>query len=187
MLKKIGIIFIALLFAACQSDTETQQSAADQPPMDDPMMQQQEPMADADISDDELETFVQVNISLQETQMEAQEEMIEILDEEGISIDDFNQITQGLQMGQSEEDLDVSDEVLDNYNQASERIEEIEQRLDGDFEDAIAESGIDQDRFMEINMAIQQNPELMQRVQEIMQQEGGMPEQQPQTPPGDAY
>jgi hypothetical protein len=175
---------ITLFLAACQSDPETQQSAADQP-MDDPMMQQQQPMADADVSDEELEAFVEVNMSLQETQMEAQEEMIVILEDEGISIENYNQIAQGLQAGQSEEDLAVDAAEFEKFESASQRIEEIEQRLDDDFENAVAESGMDSGRFMEINMLIQQNPELMQRVQQLIQEEGGMQQQQPA--PQDAY
>ncbi len=185
MLKKLGVLLLVVLFAACQSDTEPQQQTADQPPQD-PMMQEQQPMADADVSDDELETFVEVNINFQETQMGAQEEMMGILEEEEISIENYNQIAQGMQMGQSEEDLEVSSDEIDKFERASERVAEIEERLDAEFEEAVAASGMDSERFMEINMMIQQNPELMQRVQQMIQQEGGMEGQQ-QQPPADEF
>lgn len=181
------IFLIAILTAfliGCQGDRDMQQTAQDQSIEQDPF-QQQQPMAETDVSDDELEKFVEVNVEFRDVQMEAQQEMMTVLEDEDLSAEAYNQIAQGRQMGQADEDLNVSAEDLEKFESASETIAGMEEELDAEFEDAIADAGMTMERFQEINMAIQQNPELMQRAQQMIQESSGMQQQPTPTPPAE--
>ncbi len=177
MYRFITIILFAALIFGCESDSPPEQTATDQP-MQDPFQQEQE-MVDVDVSDEELELFIDVTVEFQEGQMAAQQEMIGIVEDEGMSVDSFNEIAQGMHMGQTQDELDVSDSDMEKYNAIAELIDEIERELDSEMEEILAEAGMSMDRFQEINMALQQDQELLQRAQEMMQ---GAMMQQEQTP-----
>lgn len=182
MLKYISVIVIALSFIACQNDSsmdQAQQQQQQEQPQD-PMAEQTQPefnqdqAAEVDLSDEEMEQFVEAIVKAQELQMESQEEMMDIVEGEGISVEMYNQITQAQQMGQSEEDIDASAEDMQNYNNALEKIMEVEERLEPQMVEAIEETGMDMERYQEINMAVQQDPELQQRIQQELQGSGMM-------------
>ena len=181
MLKYISTLVIALSFIACQSDSsmdQAQQQQQQQP--QDPMAEQTQPefgqgeSAEVDLSDEELEQFVEAIVSAQELQMESQEEMMEIVEGEGISVEMYNQITQAQQMGQTEEEIDASAEDMENYNNALQKIMEVEERMEPQMVAAIEETGMSMERYQEINMAVQQDPALQQRIQQELQASGMM-------------
>jgi hypothetical protein len=180
MLKYLSVLIIAFTFLACQSDPPSQDPAQQpQQPMDEQMQgQMQQPTIDTEVSDEELDQFLDASARAQEVQMGFQQQMISIVEEEGIEVETYVQIAEGLQMGQSEEDLNVSDEDMEKFNRASASIEEVGQEMDNELETVIEEEGMSIERFQEINMAIQQDPSLQQRIQEKM----GAPDMPPQDP-----
>lgn len=185
MYKLLTAIVFAFAFMACQGDNSQDQSMQQDPMQQDPMqqenpMQQEEPTAQTEVSDEELETFLDVSSELQEIQMGSQQEMIAVVEDAGLSVEKYNTISEAEQMGQSTDELeDVSEEDLENYIEASTQIAEMEEELEPEFEQIITENGMDMDRFQEINMALQQDPALQQRIQEMMQ--SNMQQQAPQT------
>lgn len=176
MIKYLSTLVIAFSFIACQSDSSMDQ--AQQQQQQDPMAEQTQPefgqgqTTEVDLSDQELEQFVEAIMSAQELQMESQEEMMEIVENEGISVEMYNQISQAQQMGQTEEEIGASAEDMENYNNALEKIMEVEERLEPQMVAAIEESGMDMQRYQEINMAVQQDPALQQRIQQELQASG---------------
>jgi len=164
---------------ACESDPPPQDPAQQQQPMDEEMPgQMQQPTVDTDVSDEELDQFLDASAKAQEVQMGFQQQMIDIVEGEGIDVETYIQIAEGIQMGQAEEDIDVSESDMEKFRTASASIEEVGQEMDTQLADAIEEVGMSMDRFQEINMAIQQDPELQQRIQEKM----GAPQMQQQQP-----
>lgn len=170
MFKYIIVLFTAFSFIACQNDTSMEQ-AQQQDSMDEQMQPEfNQPQAtDLELSDEEIERFVDAVVDAQEIQMESQQEMMEIVENEGISVEKYNQITQAQQMGQSEEEIDATSDELERYNRAMEQIREIEQRLEPEMVAAIENAGMDMERYQEINMAVQQDPALQQRIQQELQ------------------
>lgn len=136
-----------------------------------------------EVSDEELELFIDASMNAQTVQMQSQQEMIAIVDEEGIEVNTYNEIMQAQQMGQSPEDIGVSESDLEKFERANEKIQEVEVRMERDLAQAVEDEGMEMERFQEINMAIQQDPELQQRAQQIIQ-EMQMQQQQPQQPEG---
>lgn len=169
---------------ACGSDQEAQ--GPEQDPGDQQAQQQFQPNQSApniEVSDEELETFTEVSMVAQEIQSASQQEMLTIVEEEGLDVDTYNIIAESRFNEQSDDQLDVSAEDIENFDAASARVEEIQQEVEGDMAEAVEAEGMEMDRFMEINMAMQQDQELQQRVQQMMmqnmQQEGqGQPQGQ---------
>lgn len=175
MIKYIlAITLMAYSFVGCEND-----STADEVPPQDEMQedmqrqiqeQMQQQAIDIDVSDEELQLFVDVSMQAQEVQAEAQQEMLAIVEEEGIDVDTFNQIAQALQMGQSRDEIDVESEDMENFDKASESIDVIGQAMEGKLISAVESEGMEMDRFQELNMAIQQDQQLQQRAQQMMQE-----------------
>lgn len=177
MLKYILSVVLALSMLACGSDQETQ--APDQNAPDQQAQQQFQPDQSApniEVSDEELELFTEVSMVAQEIQRESQQEMLAIVDEEGLDVQTYNVIAEARFNEQSDDQIDVSAEDLEKFEKASEKVEVVQKEVEGEMVKAIEAEGMDMDRFMEINMAMQQDEELQQRVQQMMMQ--GMQQQQ---------
>ncbi|TVQ72804.1 MAG: DUF4168 domain-containing protein, partial [Balneolaceae bacterium] len=100
----------------------------------------------------------------------------------GIEVSTYNEIMQAQQMGQPIEDLGVTESDIEKFESAQEQIQEVEARMERDLAQAVEEEGMEMERFQEINMAIQQDPELQQRAQQMIQEI--QMQQQPQQPEG---
>lgn len=184
-MKYIIAAFLGFALIACESEPDQQppppdQQQAPQDPMGGEM--QQQPPTDVDVSEEELQQFVEAASEAQEAQMGLQMEMVEAVEDEGLSVEVYNQIAQAVQMGQDRDEIDVTAEELDQYDLANEKIDEIEQRLEAQISDAVEDAGMSMERFQELNMAIQQDPALQQQVQQMMmgQQDMQQPPQDPQ-------
>jgi len=186
----LSLIILSLSMLACQSESqEDTQMGEQQAPqeqegqMQDQLQQGEEPAMEVDVSDEELQEFVEVSTVAQEIQMGAQNEMVAIVEEEGLDVETYNLIAEARFNEQSDEDLNVSQEDIEKFESASEAVSELEQKLDEEMTEAIEAEGMDMERFMELNMALQQDPELQQRVQEMMMDsQAEQQQQQPGTP-----
>jgi hypothetical protein len=184
MLKYFTAFVLALALMACQSDQGdpmTQQSPQDQQAPMDEQFQPQQPTAAADVSDEELNQFITVSSAVQGVQMEAQIQMVAIVEEEGLEVDVYNQIAEARFSGHDEGELEVSSEDMEKFDRAADAISEIELEVESEMTEAIEAEGMERERFMEINMALQQDPELQQRIQQMMMEhqldeQDGMPE-----------
>ncbi|MEX2574171.1 MAG: DUF4168 domain-containing protein [Balneolaceae bacterium] len=184
-MKYFNVCILVLALLGCQNDSDPrapqEQEAMDNPSQQGPRAQMQQPSVDTDVSDEELQAFVQAAMSAQQIQMESQQEMMSIVENEGIDVNTYNQIAEARQMGQSDDEIDVSPEDIQNYESASEQIDEVGQEIEGKMSEAVEDEGMEFERFQEINMAIQQDPGLQQRIQEQMQE--SMMQGQQQGPP----
>jgi hypothetical protein len=171
MLKYLFVPVLAFTLLSCQSDQN--EPITEQSPSEDPMQEQfqpQQPAAEIDVSDDELRQFLDASSVVQQIQMESQQEMVAIVEDEGLAVETFNQIAQARQAGQTDNDLNVSSDDIEKFEQASETINELEQDMESKLMSAIEDEGMQPERFMAINMALQQDPSLQQRIQEMMGQ-----------------
>ncbi len=132
--------------------------------------QQPQPQDLPEVTDNELKSFVDASMKAQQIQSEAQIEMIAIVQEEGLEVETYNKILQGLQMGQSAEEMEVSDSDVEKFEAASELIGEIEEELEIMLIAAIEDEGIELQRFQEIFMAVQTDPGLQQKMQQMIQE-----------------
>lgn len=124
----------------------------------------------SEVTDAELQLFVDASVKAQQIQTESQMEMIAIVQEEGLEVDTYNQILQGLQNGQSPDEMEVSSTDVEKFHTASELIGEVEQDMETKLIAAIEDEGLELDRFQQIFMAIQSDPGLQQKMQQMIQQ-----------------
>lgn len=137
----------------------------------------QQPDVSTDVADEELQVFVDASMKAQQIQTESQMEMIGIVEDEGLEVETYNEILQGMQMGQSPDELDVASSDVEKFENASEQIGEIEQEMEQKLITAIEDEGMGLERYQEIFTAIQADPELQQKMQQMIQeaqmQQGG--------------
>ncbi|MFO7799774.1 MAG: DUF4168 domain-containing protein [Rhodohalobacter sp.] len=177
MIKYLSLIAISLGLLACQSEQD--QNMTEQAPQDNLEEQfEQQASPEIDVSDEELETFVKVSGVAQQIQTEAQSDMVAIVEEEDLSVETYNIIAESRYNEQSDDQLDVTQEELDKFEAASDKIGEMERDLDQKVAEAVEEEGMSMDKFMEINMALQQDPSLQERVQQMMMESQSQQQQQ---------
>lgn len=169
-MKKLIVLLCLGCFIACSSNEESAESQenfteAERPDVN-PFLGEG-PMADIEVSDEELERFVLINIEFGRIQAEAQQEIIDILNEEEMSMDTYNSISHAIDMGFSLDDYNFSDSDLEKFDICYQRISEVQNRMDEKFEAGIEEANFTVERFMDLNTAAQYNIEVMQRAREM--------------------
>ncbi len=189
-LKYISSLILVITLVSCQSDDTPDQTAEQQGPQQQQSQQmpgqmgQQEAAPDIDLSEEEVETFVDAIIAAQKVQGGAQEELVSIIEDEGLDIETYQQIAQASQQGQEPADSVIEDGDMEKFDSANESIQEAQEGIQSDVADAVEEAGMEMERFQEINQAVQQDPELQKQIRQKLQEKmGGMQQQQPQQQP----
>lgn len=136
-----------------------------------PMQQdQQQQQVQEDFSDQELEQFVSVYIKAAEIQQKNEAEMIQAIEEEDMDINRFNEILMARQNQQNAEEIDATAEEMASFNNAAEKIMEVQQEAQTEIQELI-ESEMGSQKYQQIVMAYQQSPEVQQRVNQMLEQE----------------
>ncbi|HET8864722.1 MAG TPA: DUF4168 domain-containing protein [Gracilimonas sp.] len=180
MLKYILSLTIALSMLACGSDQETQEPEQNSGDQQTQQFQPDQSAPDIEVSDDELEKFTEVTMIAQQIQSDSQQEMLVVVEEEELDVQTYNIIAESRFNEQSDDQLDVSAEDIEKFESASKKVEEIQQEVEAEMTAAIEAEGMEMDRYMEINMALQQDQALQQRVQQMMMQNMQQMQQQSQ-------
>ncbi len=120
-----------------------------------------------EVTDKELKQFASAYQQVQNINQQAQQNMIEAVEEEGFEIQRFNEIQQAQQ--DPNQDSDATDEEIRKYETASKKIEKIQGQAQQKVEKKISEEGLSLARYQEIIAAIQNSPELHEKLQEYLQ------------------
>jgi len=91
--------------------------------------------------------------------------MIEAFEANDMTAQRFQAIANSQQNPQS--DLEVSEEEMQNFNSALEEIRVIQSEVVQEQMAAVEDEGMSTERFQEILSAVQQDPELQQRLQSM--------------------
>lgn len=121
----------------------------------------------ADFSDDELKSFVKANEKVMAIQMEGEQKMIKAIEDEGLTLDRFNQILEEQRDPQRGESATSPDE-LKSFNSAAQVILEENARVEKEMSITIEEEGIDIETYKQIMLAYQQNPTIQNRVNKMV-------------------
>lgn len=130
------------------------------------MPQQQQ---EIDVSDGEINQFASVFVELQSMNQGVQQEMMSAVEEEGIEVERFNQIMQAQQ--DPNQDVDANEEELQNFAKASQAVEQIQAKVQKEMEEVITENDLTVQRYQQIMMAVRNDAELQQRLQQKIQQD----------------
>lgn len=162
------------VFVGCQEsgnnaqEGELAQDMQEAPDMQNPQMPQSSEAMN--FSDEELEKFVDIDMQLQPMQQQAQQEMIATVEEKGMAVEKFQEIAQSQQQGDS---TAFSSEEMQSFNEINEDLSEIDRQLREEVQAKIEEEGVSLERYQEIAMAVNQDPSLQQKLQEIFQSKAG--------------
>lgn len=174
MKKFILLVLMFSLIVGCgngsDEDEALQERMVTNQPIENPFFQESLEY-DIEVEDDELLRFVNLNIRLGRIQAEAQQSMMDVLNEKDLTIGAYTAMVQTVNMGDSDEDSAFSLDDIEKYEEVKILITEIEIEVDEKFESAIAESGFSDERFIDLNVAVQQNRELMMRSQELLRED----------------
>lgn len=137
--------------------------------------QQQPQMPDVpspnDISDEELVMFVDASDAIQPIQENAQNEMQEVIEDEGMQWERFQQIMMSMQNPQMSGQMDISDEEEQTIQNVQPKLQEIQMEATNEISSEIANQGIEVERYRAIFMSLQQHPELMERLEALIDDE----------------
>ncbi|WLT37746.1 DUF4168 domain-containing protein [Synechocystis sp. B12] len=121
------------------------------------------------VDDADLQRFATATKKIQTIQQQAQEQMVQAVEEQGLSVKRFNEIAQS-QQNPAQAPADLSSEETQTFEAAIMQIDQIQEQAQGNMESAIEQQGLDLQTFNVIAQAVQQDPALQQQVMEIIQQ-----------------
>ena len=119
-----------------------------------------------DFSDDELKSFVKANEKVMTIQMEGEQKMIKAIEDEGLTLDRFNQILE--QQRDPQRGTETSPEELKSFNNAAQVILEENANIEKQMTTSIQEEGIDIETYKQIMAAYQQSPTIKDRVNKMV-------------------
>lgn len=128
----------------------------------------QQPSAEmrADFSDAELQSFVKANEKVMAIQLEAEQNMIKAIEDEGLTLDRFNRILE--QQRDPERGSETSEEELKSFNDAAQVILLENARVEKQMTTSIEEEGIDIETYKQIMVAYQQNPVIQGKINKMV-------------------
>ncbi|TVQ96091.1 MAG: DUF4168 domain-containing protein [Spirochaetaceae bacterium] len=122
-----------------------------------------------EVSDGELRQFVTALQDVEAVQQVVQSEMIAALDDHEISVERFNELYQAQHDPSFDITTPASQEEQDRFALAERDLQGIQQEGQAEMLSAVAEGGLDVERFNQIYVALTQDPNLQQRIQRMLQ------------------
>lgn len=120
-------------------------------------------------NDAAIKEFVAINKQMMPAQMEAQQQMMAVLQAEDMEPQRFQALAMARQQGKMD-DAEATAEELASFKTATEKITTIQQGLQEDMIAAIQESGMDQMEFQKIAMAYQADADMRARIDGMLQE-----------------
>lgn len=139
-------------------------------------MQQQAPQmpdlpTSAEVSDEEIAKLVSTVFDLEPIQIQAQEQIQEVLTSEDITIERFQQMMMAMQNPQMADEVDITEEEMSKMQSIQPALVEIQGDADREMGEKIEENGFTLERYRSIVMGAQQDPELMARIEALLEEE----------------
>lgn len=161
MLKQLlaGSTLMGLVWFGGVSTAQAQQTSP-QPGMP--------PAPQTEISAADLQRFAVAVQQIQAIEQQAQAQMVEAIQAEGLTVERFNEIAQSQQNPETQ--TQVSNQEAQTFTQVIQQISEIRQAAEQDMQTAVQEEGLAVDQFNLIAQAVQQDPTLQRQVLELLQQ-----------------
>ena len=121
-----------------------------------------------EFSDEELEQFADAVTEVMTIQQQGQTEMMTKIEEHDMDVQRFNEINMQAQEVPLDE-IEATEEELESFQMINQEIEQIQIELEAELIETIEEQGLSLEKYEAIMGQYQQDPELQQRIQELMQ------------------
>lgn len=166
-----GVAFTAA--AQMQQPQQQQQNPQQQTPQPQQPGGTDSESAEEKYSEGELEKFVEVVQQVMPLQKEKEQEMVEEIKGAGLTVDRFNEIMQtqqGAAPGQAKggEEKEVTEDEKASFQEASQNVKSIQKEMQTEVKQKIQDAGLTLQKYQEIMMAYQQDPNLQQKVNGMM-------------------
>lgn len=125
--------------------------------------------ADQNFSDNELKQFANAAGKVVVIQQETEQKMIKVIEEEDLEVQKFNEIMEA-QQNQQTADIDASKEDLEKFDKAAGKIIQIQTEVQGEMIKAIEEEGLKPEKYEQILLAYQSNPQVRNKVNALIQE-----------------
>jgi hypothetical protein len=132
-----------------------------------PMPPQPEP-AQTEVSDRQIDQFVNAYQTIQQVQAQAQQDMVAAVEAEGLTVEEFQDIAQAQQSPEST--ADVSQTQAEQFAVASERIASIDASATQEIQTAIQSEGLTPEEFEQILTLARQDPALQDQINQRLAQ-----------------
>jgi hypothetical protein len=120
-----------------------------------------------EVSDSELKQFATALIKIQSIEQQVQGKMVTAVNGAGIEVQRFSEILKATQDPNTE--VDASDKEIEKFDDANQAIEKIQNQAQHDMQNVVRENDLTVNRYQQIMAAVQNDPELQQKLQEQMQ------------------
>ncbi len=130
---------------------------------------QQGGQGQVEVTDEELERFIKASREASDLQIAAQQQILNIVEGEGIDPERYKAVMQARERGRTFEDLDVSSDEQEKIERAAGKLEELGSEVYARMVEIAEKQGLEMGRFQELNMAIQQDRELQQRLEQAIE------------------
>lgn len=124
----------------------------------------------ADVSDEEIEQIATTIGELEPIQVKAQEQIGAALEEEGISLERFQQMMMAMQNPQMADQVEITDEEMAIIQNMQPKLMEIQGEAEQEMSAKMEENGLSMQRYRMVVMGAQQDPELMERLQSKLEE-----------------
>ncbi|ACK69116.1 hypothetical protein PCC7424_0657 [Gloeothece citriformis PCC 7424] len=120
------------------------------------------------ISNKELQQFAQIIQKVYTVEQETTEKMVVTIQEEGMSIDRFNDIVKWKKNSQESPNPSVSDAEMQTFDKLVTKIAQLQEQADTKIKEIFTSQELQIDRFNQILEAVRQDPSLQSQVQQIL-------------------
>ncbi|AVR47455.1 hypothetical protein C7S20_11830 [Christiangramia fulva] len=120
-----------------------------------------------EVNDAELAKFAEAFQKMRLANQEAQQKMMQIIQEKGMELQRFNEVHQAQQNPDS--DVKMTADEKEKYKEIVAEFQALQPSFQKRMEDIISESGLTVDRYQELAMALRSDQELQQRLKDILQ------------------
>lgn len=124
--------------------------------------------SNSQISDEQIMRFVDISKKINMVQQEAQLEMVSIIQSHGMDVNKFNEMAQQQQNPEAAPALSISDQDKLSFENAMKDLEVYQMEVQQQMEALVIKGNLELDEFNAIMQAYQQNPEIQQKVNELM-------------------
>ena len=135
-------------------------------------MGQQQQMPDLptseDVSEEELDNFVETISEIEPIQVKLQTDIEQILQEKEISIQRFQQLMQAMQNPQMAQQVEITDEERQQIQEIQPELSDLQMKAQEEMVQKIEENGMNIQRYQAIMMGAQQDQELMTRLRSAL-------------------
>ncbi|MFP4369233.1 MAG: DUF4168 domain-containing protein [Bacteroidota bacterium] len=120
-----------------------------------------------DVSKEELKQFATAFQEVQVVNQQAQQNMITVVEEEGLNVQRYQEIQKAHQ--DPNQDVEATSEELEQFETVSQELEKIQVEAQQQMQEKIVEEGLSVNRYQELATTIQNDPELQQKLQKYLQ------------------